>query len=260
MMVLQQPPLRFGILVPSSNTTVEPLSQAIISSLNSGLSSWKITLHFARFPVQTIFLHSSSQAQFDLAPIIAAAKLLDDIGLDGIGYAGTSAGWLGFDWDIQLCNEILKSTNVTWATTSVRALNKALEVWGVKNVGLVTPFNDDIQAAIIKSYGEIGMKIGPDAERHLGLEKNWMIGRVKEDLLDRSVEEVVASGVDAITIFCTNLVSAHRVEHWEGLHKIPVFDTVSVLLWDMLGQAGIITSEVKGWGIVFEKYPTPKEV
>jgi len=61
-------------------------------------------------------------AQFELAPILHhAAELLAHAEVDIIGWSGTSAGWLGFDKDVTLCDEIEKVTGIK-ATTSVLAL------------------------------------------------------------------------------------------------------------------------------------------
>ena len=79
--------IKLGILVPSSNTSLEPLTSAIISSLPN------VSVHFSRFPVTKIALSQDALAQFDDAPILHAAQLLADAEVDIIGWSGTSAGW-----------------------------------------------------------------------------------------------------------------------------------------------------------------------
>jgi maleate isomerase len=49
-------------------------------------------------------------------------------------------------------------------------LNKAIKLLGVKRLGLVTPYVDDVQAAIVKNYKGIG--VDASAERHLGRTDN----------------------------------------------------------------------------------------
>jgi maleate isomerase len=120
--------IRLGILTPSSNTALEPLTYALITALNSHLPSTHITAHFSRIPVTQISLSADGLAQFDLPPILAAAQLLAHAEVDIIGWCGTSAGWLGFSHDVTLCREVEKATGIK-ATTSILALNKALELW-----------------------------------------------------------------------------------------------------------------------------------
>ena len=243
--------IRFGILTPSSNTALEPLTQALINSVNSRLPNHHVTVHFSRFPVTAISLAPSGLAQFDLKPILAAAQMLAHAEVDIIGWSGTSAGWLGFSADATLCEEIKKATGIK-ATTSVLALNKALELSGVKKLGLVTPYTDDVQMAIRKSYQGIGIQIGEGTERHLSIKKNTDIADIGEDVLDGMVEDVVGPGVDAVTTFCTNLIAAQRVDYWEQKHGVPVFDTVTTVVWDMLRECGIETKEIEGWGKMFQ--------
>lgn len=102
--------------------------------------------------------------------------------------SGTSAGWLGFDKDVTLCKEIEKVTGIK-ATTSVLALNKALELWGVKKLGLVTPYQADVQAKIVENYKGIVVLIAEGTERHLGVVKNTDIAEIREGILDGAIEE-----------------------------------------------------------------------
>ena len=244
--------IRLGILTPSSNTALEPLTQDLITSLNASLPSHHITVHFSRFPVTVISLTPDGLAQFDLGPILSAAQLLAHAEVDIIGWSGTSAGWLGFDKDVTLCHEIQKATGIK-ATTSVLALNKALELWNVKKLGLVTPYRDDVQREIVKNYKGIGIEIGDGMERHLGVEKNNDIVDIGEEVLNVMIQEVVGGGVDAVTTFCTNLVAAQRVEFWEKIHGVPVFDTVTTVVWDMLRESDVDSTRFEGWGMIFQK-------
>lgn len=236
--------IRLGILTPSSNTALEPLTQAMLAPLPH------ITVHFSRFPVTTISLSPTALSQFQTSRIVAAAKLLADARVDIIGWSGTSSGWLGFNADERLCEEITAATGIP-ATTSVLALNKLLTLLRVERLGLVTPYLDHVQEAIIRNYSSVAVNVC--AESHLGIVENTAIADVDETTLDRSVESVVASGkVQAVTTFCTNLVAAQRVVYWEAKHHVPVFDTVTTVVWDMLRQTGQDTETlIAKWGRIF---------
>lgn len=236
--------IRLGVLVPSSNTSLEPLTQAMIAELP------KISVHFSRFTVTTIGLDSKALNQFQHEKIIEAAKLLADAHVDVIGWSGTSSGWLGFEADKKLCEEITAATGIP-ATTSVLALNRAAEIFGVKRLGLVTPYLDDVQEAIIKTYASIG--IDASTEDHLRMTVNTTFAEITEITLDLSVEKVTAAGVDAITTFCTNLRAAQRATMWEKQYGVPVLDTVTTVVWDMLHICGVDgTPLAPRWGKLFE--------
>ncbi|KAF2654281.1 putative Asp/Glu racemase [Lophiostoma macrostomum CBS 122681] len=230
---------RIGILVPSSNTALEPLTTSIISTMPN------TTVHFSRFSVTTIQLTPSALAQFEPHGIIAAAQLLADADVDVIGWSGTSSGWLGFAADEELCRLITEATGIR-ATTSVLALNKALRKLGVKNLGLVTPYVDAVQDAIVRNYAGIG--IDARTEQHLSRTDNVKFADLDAETFDPMVKAVVREGVQAVTTFCTNLSVAQYVERWEGEHAIPVLDTVTTVVWDALRMCGIDTSRIQGWG------------
>ncbi|MBD8601907.1 MULTISPECIES: maleate cis-trans isomerase family protein [unclassified Pseudomonas] len=231
--------IRLGVLTPSSNTALEPLTQALIASLP------EVSVHFSRFSVTQIALSADALGQFQRERILDAARLLADAHVDVIGWSGTSAGWLGFDTDVALCQAITEATAIP-ATTSVLALNKALHRFGIRRLGLVSPYLADVQARIVANYAALG--IDASAESHLSLQDNFSFAEVDEATLDRQVAEVVAAGAEAISTFCTNLHAAHRAESWERQHGVPVFDTVTTVLWDMLNMTGVDTRRLTGWG------------
>ena len=231
--------IRLGVLTPSSNTALEPLTQALIAGLP------EVSVHFSRFSVTQIALSADALGQFQRERILDAARLLADAHVDVIGWSGTSAGWLGFDTDVALCAAITEATGVP-ATTSVLALNRALQAFGIQRLGLVSPYLPDVQAKIIANYAALG--IDASCQSHLSLQDNFSFAEVSEATLDRQVNEVVAAGAQAVSTFCTNLHAAHRAEHWERLHGVPVFDTVTTVVWDMLKTAGVDTRRLAGWG------------
>ncbi|KEF60902.1 uncharacterized protein A1O9_02466 [Exophiala aquamarina CBS 119918] len=241
--------LRIGILVPSSNTILEPLISAILSSIQS--EELSISVHFSRFRVTTIDLTHNANAQFELGTILSAARLLADAHVNVIGWGGTSAGWLGFEVDERLCAVIEAETKIP-ATTSTLALNQLLSLHGVKALGLVTPYLEEINDRISRNYLTAGIAIEKSRENHLGITDNNKIVMVDEGTLDRMVQEVVDNGAHVVTTFCTNLRAAQRVEYWEKTHGIIVLDTVSTVVWGVLKIVGVNTGLVKGWGRIFE--------
>ncbi|KAF2638970.1 putative Asp/Glu racemase [Massarina eburnea CBS 473.64] len=238
--------IRIGILVPSSNTALEPLSTSILSSIPASYND-HATAHFSRFRVTTIGLSASALAQFDIDKIIDAARLLADANVDVIGWSGTSAGWLGFGADEELCRRIKEATGIQ-ATTSILALNKVLKSLEVKRLGLVTPYTSDVQKAIVKNYISIGVEI--NSEQHLSRTDNVNLASLGAETFDPMVEAVAKGGVDAITTFCTNLKTAGMVEKWEKEYGVPVLDTVTTVVWDCLKMCGVETTEMKGWGCI----------
>ena len=100
------------MLTPSSNTVLEPLTSAMLAD-----NLPDVTAHFARFPVQEISLREAALGQFDREPILQEARLLADARVGSIVWSGTSAGWMGFEADEELCRAIAGATGVPAGTS-----------------------------------------------------------------------------------------------------------------------------------------------
>ena len=120
---------------------------------------------------------SSSDRQFDEDEILRAADLLAHAKVNVIAWNGTSASWLGFERDEQLCARILSTTGVA-ACTSVLAFREIFQRTGVSRVGLVTPYVANVQAKIIDNWRKAGVFC--PAERHSGLRDNFAFAEVSE--------------------------------------------------------------------------------
>lgn len=233
-----------GMLTPSSNTSLEPVTSAIVSQLPG------VSAHFSRFTVTEISLKEQALGQFDDTKILEAAKLLADARVDVIGWSGTSSGWRGFEKDEQLCRRITEVTGIP-ATTSILALNEILEKTGVQELGLVSPYLKDVQEKIIANYAQSGIRIV--AERHLDIQVNFLFSEVTEDQLHTMILEVAKHKPGAITTYCTNLKAAQLASRVEADTGIPFYDTTTTVVWKALQMAGFDTRLVKGWGSLFEK-------
>src|SRR3981081_1572339 len=117
-----------GMLTPSSNTVLEPVTTAMIAGLP------EVTAHFSRFKVTEIALSAGALAQFDDSEIMRAAELLAHAKVNVIAWNGTSSGWLGFERDETLCARIASATGIA-ASTAMLALNEVLERTGAKRIG-----------------------------------------------------------------------------------------------------------------------------
>ncbi len=235
-------PVRLGMLTPSSNTALEPLTAAMVAELP------EVSAHFARFRVTEISLRAQALGQFDVAPILEAARLLADARVDVIAWNGTSSGWLGFEADEALCARITEETGIA-ACTSVLALNEAMQLSGRKRFGLATPYLDDVQTRIVANYAASGYDCV--AEQHLGRHVNFEFAEVTAEQIRAMVRAVAAAGPQCITTFCTNLHAAALVPALEAELGIPVYDTVSTAVWKALRVCGVDTRRVEGWGSLF---------
>lgn len=241
----QAPParrVRIGMLTPSSNSVLEPVTQAMVAGLA------EVSLHFQRFRVTAIALTERALGQFDESNLLRAAELLADARVDVIAWNGTSSGWLGFAADERLCARITAATGAP-ATSAMLALNELLRLGRIGGIGFVTPYRDDVQARIVANYAALGNPCR--AERHLGIEENFTFSEVDEETIRAMARAVAAARPEAILAICTNLRAAPLAATLEAELGIPFYDSVAAALWKSLLLAGVDAARVTGWGSLF---------
>ena len=153
-------PIRLGMITPSSNTVLEPVTARLLRGRPD------VSAHFARLRVTEISATPGSDAQFDAAPMLAAAELLADARCHAICWNGTSASWLGIERDRELCAQIRARTRIP-ATTAVLGLIEELRAADVRRYALVTPYVDAVQSRIVENLARDGFECV--AESHLWL-------------------------------------------------------------------------------------------
>jgi len=241
---MTEPPDRIllGMLTPSSNTVLEPTTMAILENLD------EVTAHFSRFKVTEITLSESGLAQFEHDRFMEAANLLADAKCHSIAWNGTSAGWLGFDNDTDLCASITKTTGAQ-STTSILANNDLFQRHGVSTFGLVTPYNADVQEKIIENYRKSGFHCV--AERHLNISDNFSFSEITEEQVEEMCREVAGEGAEAISIICTNMRGACLAERLEADLGVVIYDSIAVVVRHALEISGVDPRRVTGWGRIF---------
>jgi maleate isomerase len=237
------PPVRIGMLTPSSNTALEPLTTALLEPLAAEAS-----VHFSRFRVTRIALDAGADAQFTPEPILAAADLLGDARCDVIAWNGTSASWRGFDTDAALCAAIERRVGCP-ATSAIVDLNLALERLGARTLGLVTPYTADVEAAIARNYASIGVEVV--AARRADRSDNFSFAELTPAQVEEMCAEVASAGPDAVALICTNMRGPLVAPRVEAAFDLPVLDSISVTLWGALRRAGVPTAPLARSGRLF---------
>ena len=231
-------PRRIGMIVPSSNSCLEPQTYRILGGRTD------VTVHFTRIPVTRIALDDSSDRQFEPAVMRAAAQLLATADVDVIAWNGTSGSWLGSAHDRELAGDITGATGIP-ATTSTLAYLEAFRTFGTERIGLFTPYTEDVNHQVIASYEREGIKTVD--HRALGLSDNESFARVTDDEMRPGSLELAAAAPDALVYLCTNLYGANITAEIEHATGVPVLDSVAVTLWHALKLAGAPLLDAR-WG------------
>ena len=207
---------RIGMIVPSSNTVVEPLTTAMTAPLAP-----LVTTHYTRIKVTTISLDDASIAQLNPDPVLRAAELLADASMDVIAWNGTSGAWRGTADDEVLCKRIASRVG-TPATTGTLAHLAALRTMGVRRFALAAPYTEQVCEAIVATYAASGFQCCAVAS--LGIAHNAAFAEVSAASIRDLVQRSDSPQADAIVIICTNLASGWLVDELEAELGKPVLD------------------------------------
>jgi maleate isomerase len=234
--------IRLGMLTPSSNTALEPMTQAMLAAVPD------VSAHFSRFKVTEIALSDAALRQFDDSEILVAAELLAHARVNAIAWNGTSAAWRGFETDEQLVARIDATTGKK-ACTAVLAFREIFRRTKAQRIGLVTPYTQDVQTKIMANWSGAGFNC--TAEHHFGLRDNFSFVDVPEPAIADAIRSVVAQGCDAVAIVCTNMRGSKIAAALESEVGVPIYDSIAVTLWKSLQCAGVPAGRVVGWGRLF---------
>jgi len=230
---------RIGMLTPSSNTCLEPMTSRILADVAPGVSA-----HFSRIPVTSVSLEEESSAQFCAEQLIAAACLLEDAKVDVVVWNGTAGSWLGLEHDRQICQAIEEATGIP-ATSSTLALFDAFRAYGVTSLGLAVPYTREVADRIGEVYSTAGVTVV--ASHCLGITDNESFARVSPDRIRRLVTCSAEGNAQAVAVVCTNVCAAPAIAGLEQQLGILVLDSVTVTLWKALDLVnGAVAAP--GWG------------
>ena len=232
-------PIRIGMITPSSNTVLEPLTVAVTTKLHP-----RVTIHFTRIEVLTISLDTGSLAHFETERFAHAARLLADASMDVIAWNGTSGAWQGLAADDDVCEAITRVSGAP-STTATRAQLEAFRVYGIQRFALAVPYLSSVRDAIVRTYAAAGFECLRSAT--LEISDNAAFAGVSADAIRDLVGRADCPTAQAISIICTNLASGWLVDELEQTYHKPVFDSTLVTIWHALRQAGV-NEELEGWG------------
>jgi maleate isomerase len=231
---------KFGVIAPSTNTIVEPEFYAMTVP--------GVTAHFSRIHIRNQVMDSDDGMERLLeqirAEIGAACERVLTCEPDYM-VMGMSAEtfWDGVEGNRAFKQQIHSLTGLEVAT-GAEACERALQLYGARKIGVVTPYQPVGDANVVKFFGELGFEV--TAIKGLKCPTAVSIAHVTQDELRDAILEVQPDA-DAVVQCGTNLsmVSlADEAERW--LHK-PVIAINAATWWMALRDNGI-DDKVQGAG------------
>lgn len=233
------PSVRLGVLVPSSNSNAESSIQRMLAAQDD------VAAHFSRFR-----LPAALGDRIDADVLGEAPALLADVEPDAVAFHGTSGSWTGFEGDRVLCEQLTAVVGAP-ATTATLASRAAIEVLGLQRVGLVFPGPRDIAERIAGQYAADGIRMPVLSAPEVEL-ANAEIARVGADWIDGLMRLALDGDIDGVMCVGTNLRSAYRVADFEAEAGVPIIDSATATLWQLLRLAGA-ARPILGWGALLAR-------
>jgi maleate isomerase len=239
---------KFGVLAPSTNSIVEP-------DFNR-MNVPGVTPLFSRIHIYDADL--SSEAQMEKLRVQLDESI--DYAVDLVCTAEIDYMVMGMSaetfWDGKAGNERFKErvkerSGGLDVATGAEACELVLKNYDVKTIGVVTPYQPNGDAQVIKFFEEIGFEV----KKLIGLKRPTAvsIAHTTQDELREAILDLDRAEPDAIVQVGTNLSMvglAAEAERW--LHK-PVVAINAATWWMALRQNGI-EDKLYGFGRMFEDF------
>ena len=233
---------KFGVIAPSTNTIVQPEFDMMRVP--------GVTSHYGRIYIPDGRIATDEGMENLLVQIRAnmddCVRSLMTMQPDYM-VMGMSAEtfWDGVEGNRQFVKQIQDLTGGLGVATGAEACERALNLYGAKKIGVVTPYTPIGDANVRKFFTELGFEVGKI--KGLCVNSAVEIAQVSEETLRQAILEVNDDDVDAIVQCGTNLCMtelADEAERWLGK---PVIAINAATWWMALRDNGI-EEKLHGYG------------
>ena len=235
---------RFGILVPFTNTNLEP-DLALLKP--DGVS-----LHFARLGGydQDEIPDASQMHQLGAADLDEPLHLLQGTRPDVIMYGCTSATLThGFAFDRALAERIRAGSGAE-TVTAAGALVHALGFLGAKRIGFASPYVPMINDMAVDFLSDSGVETVTRSEVDESLD-NYGQGELDPQAVYDLGLAADHQDAQAIVLSCTDMRSVETIARLEQAVRKPVISSNQAMVFQAMQLAGI-TEAMPGYGQLLE--------
>jgi maleate cis-trans isomerase len=232
---------RIGLLVPSSNSTVEVEFYRALPQ--------DVSLHVARLPITQVDPESIAGM---VDPLDTESKKLASADVDVIVLGAAAPSFLkGMGYDREMSTRIARASGKP-ATTASTALLQSLAALGVNRIALGTAYSakvNDIAIAFLRANG-----IDVVATECVGLVDNLEIGRLDVTTALELGRRIACPQAQAIAFLCTNWQSMAIIDRLEQDTGLPVLSSTQFSVWAALKTIGY-AGTIAGYGRLLREMP-----
>jgi maleate cis-trans isomerase len=218
----------FGALIPSTNTTVEiEYSHLIPAEVAQA--------HYGRM-MSSNYGASPFASPLD-ADVDYQAKLLGTARVEMIALIQTSACLFRDDYDEVTCARITQNSGGIPAITSAMAIGEALKALGARNVALVSPYSEEVNARA-RHYFESKHGLNIAALEGFAAKDSYMIGKLGPENAHDAFRRIDRPEIEAFVVPGGNFPTMQSIAAWEREFKKPVVTTNQASVWAILRRLG----------------------
>ena len=178
----------------------------------------------------------------------AAAGILPGRGVDVMAFGCTSG--VAAIGEAEVERRIRNAQpGIPW-TNPIAATRAALAALGARNISVLTPYIESVNAELARRFGELGLAV-----LNIGgfdMEDDTEMSEIPRAAILEGALQVAHPDADALFISCTALRAASIIDELERQLGIPVVTSNQVLVWHCLALLNN-QSRVSGYGALFEK-------
>ena len=216
-----RPSARVGVLVPTSNPTVEPELQYLVGD--------DIALYAARFPY-TPNLDLAQRVDRYPDVFLACAKAFGTIELNAYLAAMTGASYgLLKAGDDALCERLSDATG-TVSTTACRAIRLALEALGAKRIALISPYPAWLTDRAAKYWEDCGF----DLTQAVKLSEEFRAYEMESDEVADTLAQIDGDACEAVVMTGTGMLTIPAIlELRDGINATLLSSNLCAAWWIM---------------------------
>jgi|NGEPerStandDraft_6_1074524.scaffolds.fasta_scaffold04708_7 maleate isomerase len=242
-------PYRVGMIVPSSNTTMETEIPALLQR-QSAVDGSRFTFHSTRLRLRHV-APEALQAMNDAAG--DAVDALCDSQVDTVMYACLLATMFGGKASVvETGQRLARRANYMRAApvsvvTSADALIAALHSLGAQSISMIAPYRKELTARVTATIEEHGIVVRQAVS--LEIADDVAVGRLDQQTLLSMACELDLANSDALVLSAgVQMPSIEVLDAVEQLLGLPVLSAASASVWALL-QKLRIEPQVKaaGW-------------
>ena len=230
----------FGVLVPSTNTTVE------IEYTNHLPAT--LQFHTARLGKGNAGPFSPSKDE----DLIYQSKMLGDAKVEVVALAQTSASLFDDGYDAKVKAYMSQNAGVP-GITSAEAIGEAIQALGMKRVGIVTPYSAQVIESA-KRYYERKYGLQVVGMESLGATDSYAIAKFDANVAFEGMRRVDRPDIELLIVPGGNFPTMPWIAEWEQALRKPVITTNQAALWGALGVMKL-NNPLPGLGRLLEQMP-----